>query len=305
MVPARENQQGKVRIALLMLVGSATLFGCMAFVAKLASERLDGAEVAMLRFFWSFIPLLVLPGFRKAAFTFKRLDLLIYRGVFGGIAVLFYFLAIQHIPVGIATLLNYISPIFSGIFAAIFIGEPLRPRAIIPLIIAFGGVVLVTTGQSGHEHLFGFGPWQLVGFCSAMLSGAAVTAIRVARRTESSWAIFASFSLFGLLSTAPFGIARWQNPTSREWLLLIGVGVLSLGAQLLMTSAYRWVETVSAGVISQLAVIVSMVLGWIFLGERLATLSLLGTALTIAGITLIMLVTSQPTPSAFDEAAEQ
>ena len=38
---------------------------------------------------------------------------LLYRGVFGGVAVLLYFLAIEHMPVGMATLLNYSSPIWS------------------------------------------------------------------------------------------------------------------------------------------------------------------------------------------------
>src|ERR1041384_6132194 len=36
----------------------------------------------------------------RRALTWQRRDLLFYRGFFGGVAVLLYFLAIDHIPVG-------------------------------------------------------------------------------------------------------------------------------------------------------------------------------------------------------------
>lgn len=285
-----------------MLVMSATLFGVMALFAKLASERLSGAQVAMVRMAIGLAPAVVIAAARRQVFAFKRLDLLFYRGFFGGIAVLFYFLAIEHIPVGIATLLNYTAPIFSGLFAALFIGERLSRRVVLPLAIAFTGVVLVVRAQATPGDMTGFGRWELLALCSAVLSGAAVTAIRMARRTESSWSIFASFSLFGLLATLPIAIPAWTNPTPREWFHLAAVGIISIGAQLLLTSALRWVETVVAGVIAQFAVVVSMVLGAILVEEHLNPLALAGSALTIAGVVTVMAVTSRPQPSAFDEA---
>lgn len=287
-----------------MLVGSSAFFAMMAFAAKLAAVRLPGSEVAMIRFAIGSIPFLIVPRLWKKAFTYHRLDLLLYRGIFGGIAVLFYFTALSHIPVGIATLLNYTSPIFSGVFAAMFAGEPIRPRAVIPLAIAFGGVFLVVRASSSGGD-FPIGGWALLGLCSAILSGAAVTAIRMARRTESSMAVYASFSIFGLLATAPFGIANWKSPTNHEWMALLAVGLCSIIAQLLMTSAYRWIETLSAGVVSQLTVVISMIMGAVWLQERLSPQALIGSAFTIVGVIAVMVVTATPRPSAFDEAAEQ
>jgi drug/metabolite transporter (DMT)-like permease len=287
---------------MLMLVVSAFFFGLMAFLAKLSSARLSGAQVAMLRFALSSLPFLVVPAFRRASFTFDRIDLLLYRGVFGGLAVLCYFVAIEHIPVGVATLLNYTSPIFSGLFAALFIAEPVRPRVAIPLAIALAGVFLVVRGHATPGELFGFGRWEAVGLASAVLGGAALTAIRVARRTESSWAVYASFSLFGLLATAPFGIWTWRNPTAAEWLLLLAVAAASVAAQLLMTHAFKWVENLTQGVIAQLAVVISMLLGAFVLGEALNALIILGSALTIGGVVAVMSISSRR--SAFDVPAE-
>jgi drug/metabolite transporter (DMT)-like permease len=277
----------------------------MAFTAKLASARLGGAQIAMVRFLVSLVPIFLVPRYRRAAFTFHRIDLLFYRGFFGGLAVLCYFVAIEHIAVGVATLLNYTAPVFSGLFAAFFIGERLRLRVLLPLTAAFGGLLIVVHAHAAPGELTGFGKWELIGAASALLSGAAVTAIRVARRTESSWSIFASFSLFGFMACAPFGMAHWKNPTGEEWSLLVAVGVISIGAQLLMTSALRWVETVTAGVISQFAVVVSMILGAVWLNEIPNAWSLFGSALTMCGVISVMIVTSTRVPSTFDEPAEQ
>lgn len=303
--PAASTEPRMVRRALLMLVVSATFFGLMAFSAKLAAARLSGAQVAMIRFAIAILPFLFVARYRRAAFRFQRLDLLFYRGVFGGAAVLLYFIAISKIPLGLATLLNYTAPLFSGIFAAVFIGEAMRPRVVVPLLVAFAGVILVVRGHSLPDELIGFGRWELVGLASGILSGAAVTAIRVARRTEGSWSIYASFSIFGLLATMPLGIAGWKNPTGEEWVMLAGVGFFSIVAQLLMTYAFRWIETLIQGVISQLAVVISMALGALLLDEMVTTQILFGSALTIGGVVSVMVVSSRPRQSAFDEAAEQ
>ena len=250
----------------------------------------------MIRFAVALLPILISPSFRRAAFTFTRIDLLFYRGVFGGLAVLLYFLAIEHIPVGIATLLNYTSPIWAGIFAAAFIGERIRARVALPLAVAICGVVLVVRGNATSAELAGFGPWETAALGSAVLSGAALTAIRMARRTEGSWAIFASLSLFGLLATAPFGLRDWVRPTMGEWGLMIAVGVISIGAQMLMTHAYRWVEAMVAGVVSQLGVVVAMALGAIFLLEIPGPAVLAGTGLTLLGVTLVIGFTTRKEP---------
>ena len=285
-----------MRRPLLMMAASSVCFALMAFAAKLAAERLSGGEIAFWRFAFMLVPLLAVPRIGRKAVEFQRLDLLAYRGIFGGVAVLLYFLAIAHIPVGIATLLNYSSPVFSVVFAALFLGERADRRFLIPLAAALLGLVLTVTGDRSAS--FHFGLWEMVGMASGVLSGAAVTAIRAARRTEGSWAVYGSFSLCGLLATAPFALAELAAPTLREWLLLAIVGGASVVAQLLMTWAYRWVTNLEAGVVSQLTVVISMLMGVVFLGDRLTPVQVLGGALTLGGV--IGVAWTQSPPRAFE-----
>lgn len=274
------------------MVGSAVLFGAMAFSAKLASAGLSGAQVAMIRFATGLIPPLLVPRYRRSAFTFHRLDLLFYRGVFGGSAVLCYFIAIEKISVGVATLLNYTSPLFSGIFSMVFLKERISPKVLIPVPIALAGVYLVVQAHARPGDILGFGKWELVGLCSAVLSGSAVTAMRAARQGENSWAVYTSFCLFGTLLTAPLAILTWRNPTPDAWIALAATSVFSICAQLLLTFSLRWVDAMTVGVISQLAVLVSMGLGATFLGERITAAAALGAMLTIGGVVGVVYVTS-------------
>jgi drug/metabolite transporter (DMT)-like permease len=149
-------------------------------------------------------------------------------------------------------------------------------------------VFLVVRAHGGTGGIAAVGPWAVVGLVSAVLSGAAVTAIRMARRTEGSWAIYTSFNAIGLLATAPFALAAWSSPGLGGWLALLAVGGFSMIAQLLMTHAYRWIDNLRAGVVQQLAVFVAMALGAAFLGERITAGSLLGSLLTVAAVVAVV-----------------
>ena len=284
--------------ALLLMAAAATLFGLMAFSAKVASSRIGGPQVAAIRMAVGLLPALVVPRWRHAATHFHRLDLILYRGFFGGLAVMLYFLAIEHTNVGVATLLNYTAPIWSGLFSMFFIGERFSARVLIPLPIALAGIVLVVHAHAAPGDVFGFGRWEIVGAASAVASGFAVTAMRAARRGENSWSVYASFCLLGLLVNLPLAIRDWRTPDAAEWLAIFATAMFAMGAQLLMTFSLRWVDAMTVGVISQLAVLVSMALGSIFLGDRITLAAAIGAALTIGGVAGVTYVNSLSAPRA-------
>jgi drug/metabolite transporter (DMT)-like permease len=241
----------------------------------------------MIRMIVGLLPCLLIPRYRRAAMKFKRLDLLFYRGFFGGLAVMLYFIAIEHTTAGVATLLNYTAPIWSGVFSLLFIGERVSPRVLIPLPVALTGIFLVVNAGG-----LGFGKWTVVGLFSAVASGAAVTAMRAARREENSWSVYASFCLLGAIVNMPLAIMNWKNPTPREWGALMATAFFALFAQLVLTFTLRWVDALTVGVISQLAVLISIALGALFLHERITATVALGAFLTIAGVVGVTYVTS-------------
>lgn len=265
------------------LIAAALVFAVMAILAKVASARLPGPEVAFVRFAVG-LAAWALASLRVPMRARNKLGLFL-RGAYGGSAVLLYFLGIAHLPVGIATLLNYTAPVFTALYAATVLGEAVTTSTIAALGLTSVGVVLVIVGTAPPGSL-GFGPWQLVGVGSAILSGAAVATIRQVRKTDGSWEIFAAFCLAGALITAPPAVLGWVWPRPLEWVVLLGVGLSSVVAQLLMTYALRYVRAAVAGVIAQLTPVASLALGWTLFGERPGLLALAGAAVTLAGVTV-------------------
>jgi drug/metabolite transporter (DMT)-like permease len=271
------------RSALLVAI-AAVLFALMAIVAKQAAARLPGPEVACVRFLVGLAMVGVVATRRRLrAHNWRGLFL---RGAFGGAAVLCYFLAIEHLPVGFATLLNYTAPVFTALWAAIFLREPIGRAAVGALAVTTAGVALVIVGQreNAPPGTYGFGPWQLVGVLSAVLSGAAVATIREVRRTDGSWEIFASFCVVGALVTGVPAAPRWVTPTGAEWGWLAAVGLISVVAQIMMTYALRDVRAALTGIIMQLTPVAAIVLGALLFGERAHGLQIAGAAVTLVGV---------------------
>jgi len=268
------------------LVAAALVFAAMALATKLAAARLPGPEIAFIRF---------LIGLAACAIAATRFRLrarnklgLFMRGAYGGAAVLFYFIGIAHLPVGIATLLNYTAPVFTAMYAAAFLGEAITRATLGALGLTSVGVVMVMLGTApaGSLGLSTLGRWQLVGVLSAMLSGAAVATIREVRKTDGSWEIFTAFCLAGAAISAGPALAAWVPPRPVEWLILGAVGVTSVIGQLLMTHALRYVRAAVGGIIAQLTPVTSLALGWVLFDDRIGGLALAGAALTLAGVSV-------------------
>lgn len=269
--------------AVAALVSAALVFALMAVATKIAARRLPGAQVAFIRF---------AIGLGSCALARAWVPMrahnklgLVLRGAYGGAAVLFYFIAIEHLPVGIATLLNYTAPVFTAMYAALFLGEAIKRGTLGALALTSVGVALVIAGTAPPGTL-AVGPWELVGVLSAVLSGAAVATIRQVRKTDGSWEVFTAFCVAGALITLPPAVRDWLQPTPVEWAWLVAVGLTSVVGQLLMTHSLRYVPAAAGGVIIQLTPVTSLAIGWALLGERIGALALGGAALTLAGVSL-------------------
>jgi drug/metabolite transporter (DMT)-like permease len=266
------------------LCASAFVFAVMALLSKEATRTMHAAQVVFVRFAVGALVVAAQAHIRGVKLEVVRRDLLLLRGVFGGFAVLVYFVGIERLPVGTATLFNYTSPVFTATFSAIFLRERLPTASVGAMVVALTGVVLVVVGQ-GHS-LGGAYVWQAIALSSAVMSGGAVTAIRAARRTDGAWEVFGAFCVVGMVVAAPFMIGSWHRPDTHEWALLLGVGVSATGAQMLMTHALLAVSATTAGVIQQFTVVAALGLGHLVLGDPLSSLSFVGATLTILGVSV-------------------
>lgn len=269
---------------------ASLLFAAMAVCAKEAARHLPGAEIACLRFILGAATVLGLAAARVLRLRAYNPWALLLRGTLGGSGVLLYFMAISHLPVGVATLLNNSSPLFVAVFSWLFLREPFSVRTLFALMLTSLGVVLVVLGNAPAAG----GPalslkWVLMGLGSAVFAGGAVTTMRAMRKREGAWEIFFALCVIGGVITGVPTVFEHVWPTSRDWFWVALTGVFSVGSQVLLTYSLRDVPAVRAGLILQLTPILTFVLGALWLAEFPSWLGWLGSAVTIGGVSWGML----------------
>jgi drug/metabolite transporter (DMT)-like permease len=265
------------------LFASVLLFGLMAVVARLASlghGGFTGGQISVVRFSLGAALSLVLFRLRPGSFRFVNKRYLVTRGLLGGVAALLYFVALSRIPAGRATLLNYQSPILATLLAAVTLRERPNLHLAAGIVMTASGLFLVLGGGT-MDLVFGWG--ELAAAASAFLSAGAVTSIRFLRATDNAQSIFFAFCLGGMAVSWPMALGPWPSAPSL-WILALVAGVLSFGAQLLMTHAYGELTVPEAAVWMQLTPIASYAFAMIFLHEEVTSLGAVGVLLGLGGV---------------------
>ncbi|MBN2896082.1 MAG: DMT family transporter [Campylobacterales bacterium] len=281
---------------LLMLV-SSLLFAFMGVFAKLSSATLPSLEVVFFR---------NLLGVLLIAATLLRTPmrhvggkplLLIFRGVMGFAALLAFFYNIAHIPLGDAMTYSKTSPIFTAIFAWLFLQERLSWQGWVAVMIGFAGIVLIAkpTGM-------GLSKTDWLGIFSGVGAALAYTSVRELRRYYDTRAIVLSFMVTGTiaplllmigavyLAPAPewdFVMAPFVMPQGVTWFYLLGMGIFATLAQVYMTRAYGASQAGVVGAASYANIVFAMALGWL-MGDALPdVLGFAGVVLIVAGGLLV------------------
>jgi drug/metabolite transporter (DMT)-like permease len=281
-----------------LLFGAGVLFGLSAVLARLATlGGMNGGQVTLLRFAIGIVAVGGVFAARPGTFRPRRKWLLVTRGVFGGFAALLYFLAIERIPAGEATLLNNTFPIWAVLLSLVLLDERPTVHLVLALAVASAGVFLVL--GDGGVHL-GLGWGEGLAVVSAITGGAAVTSIRALRATDNAFTIFFAFAVGGLLVSIPFAFDPWPD-AALPYVATLGVGVVAFLAQLFMTEAYGALSVPEAALWQQLTPIASYL--WaLTLGESIGWFTGIGVLLGVAGVVYGSLLGHRPRDARSREA---
>jgi drug/metabolite transporter (DMT)-like permease len=256
------------------LYAACFFFALMALSVKLVTSpgwaSTDALPALQVTFFRSALCLvLVFPlmcrELKSYPVTRDKCKPLFLRSLAGGLAMIAYFQAIAKLPLATAVLLNYTSPMWAGLFAWLFLHEALSAGVVLAYPLAFAGVCLVVGGPGATTD----GPGVLLALSSAVLAGAAYTALRGLRGTPPGIVVTGLCSVT-MLVTGPLCYASYQPPTASEWGLLWLCGAASAVAQILLTLGYRVSSTASASTVGLATVAVSALLSRVVLGDQLA-----------------------------------
>ena len=273
-----------------MLIASFT-FAIMGAFAKLASQNMSSLEVVFFRN----IAGVILVGLAVMKKPMKHKGgkpfLLFFRGFMGFIALLAFFYNIAHISLGDAMTYSKTSPIFTAIFAWLFLSEKLTLKGWLAIFVGFIGIIFITQ-PSG----VGFTKYDLLGIFSGVGAALAYTSIRELKSYYDTRAIVLSFMGVGTLGPILlFVISGYVNipeldfmfgefimPQGIVWFYVIAMGIFATISQVLMTKAYGETKAGIVGAVSYTNIFFSILVG-LMLGDVFPSMS------TIFGIALIVI----------------
>lgn len=263
----------------LQMTFSSLCFAVMTYTAKLVSSDISGSETAFFRLLIGVVIALLLSFAGVVDLSSKSKKMLVARGVFGGAAVLLFFLALEHGTLTNSTVLNNTHPIFAAVISAVVLKEKLTPKIIACMVVAWAGIImLIRPDVSALNYA------DMMALVSGILGGFAIASVRQLRKENvSSWTIFLYFCLFGMVASLIFSIPSWKWPSAKEYIFLLLTGIFGLLGQVTMTSAYKYCKTAVGGVLSMSTSVFSVFLGIMLLNERLSSFEFMGAILILAG----------------------
>lgn len=186
------------------------------------------------------------------------------RSVGGFVGFLFYYLALNHIPLVEATLLRYCAPLCVPIVVWVMHRVSVPKSRWLPLIIGFVGVVCII--QPTPEYL---NPWHLVGFLSAIgLAFSMVTTRMLSHQVTSEETMMVYFLISAGLS---LGLALLQGESlllpMTAWPLVAVVSITLYVGMFLYTKAYSYAPASVVSPVSYAGVVFSGLWGWLVWGH--------------------------------------
>ncbi len=213
---------------------------------------------------------------------------LLVRGVSGVIALTIFFYTIHTLPLVIASLLQYLSPIFTVILALLFLKEQVRLLQWFFIAMAFAGV-----GVIGYEKLIhpDIGQeisllWLGLAIISAACSGLAYTAIVKLKPTDTPINIVLYFPMLAIPVMTIWCFFEFTMPRGIEWLILLVIGIFTQIAQIMMTKAFHFGPTSVVAPFQYLGAIYAFLLGFFVFHEALTVPVYIGAGLILLGVLL-------------------
>ncbi len=206
---------------------------------------------------------------------------LILRGVFGLGALLLFFSTIRHMPLATATVIQYLSPLFTIYLASRWNNQPVKPTQWLYLTLAFAGIVLIRGWEDGIETR-----WLIAGILSSLLAGLAYNAIIKAKGTDHPMVIVMYFPLVALPVTGVWCFAEWVTPVGTEWIGLLVMGAMTQMAQYATTMALHSDDASRVTPWNYFGALFALVIGFVGFGEIPGLVSVLGMALIVVGVVL-------------------
>ena len=227
------------RRAILAILMAAILFASAAAFVKALDGAVPLAQLVLFRSLFAFpvlLPLLRQVGGWRSIRTTNWAGHA-WRTFFGLIGMAGAFYGYSTMPIATVTALGFTMPLFLTLLAVPLLGERVGWRRGSAVIVGFLGVLLMVRPFGAEAAALV--PSLIVLAAALSWALAMITIRRMGEAGESGVSIVMWFAIGSSIVALVASLPGWVWPGGWQWLMLLGIGIVSSLAQLLMTEAYR------------------------------------------------------------------
>lgn len=284
-------------LPILAGMGMATIFGMSFMFSKLALDVSSPIELISFRFLFAFLAMSILIAFKivRVDFKGKNLKNLFLLSLSQPITYfIFESYGIKMTSSSQAGIMVALIPIFVAGFGVLFLGEKTTKGELFFIILSVAGVGFTAYAKNSDLSSEVFGIVMLMGAVISasffnIISRKISSEFSSSERTYSMMFLGAlSFNLINIISKAISGnINSYFDPiTKPEFIIaLLYLSLLSsIVAFFLVNYSLTHLEASKAAVFSNLATVVSIIAGVVFLKESFTQNQLLGSLMILSGV---------------------
>ncbi len=258
-------------------------FVAVTALVKHGAQDLPAAQAGFLRYIIGLVFLLPLVRpILAARLTTRQLWLFSIRGVAQALGVILWFFAMTRITIAEVTALNYLSPVYITIGAALLLGERLAWRRILAVVVAFVGMLIIL--RPGFREV-GMGHIAMLG--TAVLFAASYLIAKKLTGEVTPQVIIGMLSLTVTIGLAPFAAAVWETPTWAEIGWMSAVAFFATAGHYTMTLAFAAAPVSVTQPVTYLQLVWASLLGLLVFAEPLDAWVVLGGTIILGSVVFI------------------
>jgi drug/metabolite transporter (DMT)-like permease len=268
-------------------IGAFLMLSTMSLLSKLLSVQHTVVEIAFWRNFLGVLPMgvaIVVFGRREILQIQSKPGVVLTRSIIATLSITCLFAAFALLPLADATALVFTSALFVPVFGFFFLGERVGIYRWSAIIVGFIGVLIIAQ-PTGNWNLLGV----LFAIAAAVFNAILSTMLRLLGRTEHPTTLSFYLLFIGMIILAPAMPFVGTMPGRSEIGLLIGLGVVGLAMQLLLSTAFKYAPAALAALFSYTQIIWATLFGWTIFGDWPASNIIIGAAIIIASSIFVVL----------------
>lgn len=281
------------RTGVFLAITGAFMWGIMGiFVRGLSEVGFSSYEVSFVRCLLAGVVFLGIKAIKQPSIlkiNFKGLIICFIYGIVAYAASFtFYGIAVERIPVAVATVLMFMSPIWVAILGVIIFKEKLSIKTIITIAVCIFGAILVSN-MIGSKN----SKMDIIGILAGLANGFGVALqIMIPRYFAQKHGYDRDTMLvYGFLGAAlslsivvdfPFIVNQVANADIKLIVDLFGVGILcTMVANVCFVKATLYIETTTCSILSALEVVVGAIVGILIFNESMTIFQIIGAIIVV------------------------